>query len=454
MEDHQDDFLKHIKEVLRNHEEDYRQGAWEQFSQQHLQAPVKAARVIPLWKKITAAAAVLAAVLLSVQYFITTPPAGVSPAIVKEDGAQSPSQKNHPATGNSQITLPVPDTQAPLTADRSSGNNPVFSPQEQQKPGTPLTASGQEPVAQNDVLKETPVLPAPPSAGTEVTAGHGQTPTRQKPAPKPFWPNPVAPGNATAGQQPPVRQQNPLFLARESAPSERENSRSKKWSPSVFISPMFGESDVNMGYGVSLGYAVNDKIKISAGVAHNKMTASRDFDVSFPSSNATLNSPAAFSASAARSLVNNDAAVPQQQLEKVNATLSGFDIPIDISYNITNRLYATAGVSGMVVVRDNALYYYKDSENQQISVENNQGILKEDKNIQVIKSSVSDAAPEASGKERTPFLGFYNVSFGYKQKITPKNNVAIEPFLKVPMKNVSDQKLNYTGMGIRLKFDF
>jgi len=449
MEDHQDDFLKHIKEVLRNHEEEYQPGAWEQFSRQHVQAsPAKAGRVVPLWKRIAVAAAVLAGVLLIADYFVTKdsapPPDIAKDTPVEPKNGTAVTDQTVPSSPQSDVALsppPLPGRQLPASGI-------------QQRVTAALQNENNGQLAQNDLLKQPPVFPEPSPVLVETPAPAAQTPEKARPAP--FTPNRVTPPREETPRQPAANPYNQRPLFAHELPEAREDRRSKKWTPSVYISPMFGESDVNMGYGIALGYAVNDKIKISAGVAHNKMTASRDFDVSFTPPNAALNSAAkgALTASAARSLISNQDAVQQPQLERVNATLSGFDIPVDISYNITSRLYATAGVSGMVVVKDNALYYYKDAENQQISVENNQGILQEDKNIQVIKSSVSNSAPEASGKERTPFLGFYNMSLGYKQKITNKNNVAIEPFLKVPMKNISDQRLNYTGMGIRLKFDF
>ncbi|MGJ7031398.1 hypothetical protein [Niabella hirudinis] len=437
MEDHQDDFLKHIKEVLGSHEEAYRQGAWEQFSRQHLQSSSsKRGRVVPLWRRVAIAAALLAGIFLAAYYFM---PGGSNhpPDFVKT--APAPLQNISPDPGqnaSAQHNAPTPSPEEHLPVSRKK-----------QPAAVSFAGNDNRQIAQNDIL---PVSPAPPAAPVRERTENGQTPSN---APAP--PNQVTPGREIT--KPFVnRPHNPTPLFAHELPEAADNKRSKRWTPSVYISPMFGESDVNMGYGIALGYAVNDKIKVSAGIAHNKMTASRDFDVSFSASGAALNgsSGSTFAKSTARSLVSKSAAAPQQQLERVNATLSGFDIPVDISYNFTSRLYATAGVSGMVVVKDNALYYYKDAENQQISVENNQGILKEDKNIQIITSTVSSAAPEASEKERTPFLGFYNLSFGYKQKVTNKNNVAIEPFLKVPMKNVSDQKLNYTGMGIRLKFDF
>ncbi|WP_300601136.1 hypothetical protein [Niabella sp.] len=450
MEDHQDDFLKHIKDVLRDQEEEYRPGAWEQFSRQHLQAaPAKPARIVPLWRRIAVAAAVLAGVFLIANYFITT--GG------KQQGNLANGEHSHP-----EKTAPAPEkaiTSTPSRPDLSATGDP--SPENhglipEKEAGTvissyPVSKQGQ--LAQNDAVKETPELPANPNPSAGAPAG--QEPVKQSPpVDNPPAQRPVQPGRPAPYNAPSHPDNSYSSLAAQFPTPAREREHSKKWTPSLYISPMFGETDVNVGYGISLGYAVNDRIKVSAGVAHNKLTASRDFDVTAPPSNASLSGSGSNALLAARSLVNADAAVSKPQLETVRAAVSGFDIPVDISYNISKNLYASAGVSGLVVVKDNTQYTYVTSTNTRVSVENNEGILQEDKNMRTMEYATSNAAPEASQKERTPFIGFYNLSMGYKQKITSKNNVAIEPFLKVPMKTVSDQKLNYTGMGIRLKFDF
>ena len=52
------------------------------------------------------------------------------------------------------------------------------------------------------------------------------------------------------------------------------------------------------------------------------------------------------------------------------------------------------------------------------------------------------------------YLGFYNFAFGYKTKISKKNAFAIEPFLKLPMREVKTENLRLIGTGVKLKFDF
>ncbi|MCF3107812.1 hypothetical protein LL912_03375 [Niabella sp. CC-SYL272] len=445
MEEHQDDFLKHIKDQLRNHEEEYRPGAWEQFSRQHLQtAPAQPARVVPLWKRIAVAAAVLAGVFLIANYFITTH--NKLPEDLAKGGQPHPEKKGLPS--ENRPTLSRPDL--PLASEPLPQNHGAL-PKDAPGATSTFSAGQQDQIAQQDPLKEISAIPDRPAPPVATPAGQEpakQAPPANNPTVQRSQPGRPAPYHETS------RPGNTFPMAMQPPMPAREHDRSKKWIPSLYISPMFGETDMNVGYGISLGYAVNDRIKVSAGVAHNKLTASRDFDVTAPPSNASLANSGNNALFAARSLVNADAATSQPQLETVRGAVSGFDIPVDISYNISKNLYASAGVSGLVVVKDNTKYTYVTSTNVRVSVENNEGILKEDKNMRVMEYATSDAAPEASQKERTPFIGFYNLSMGYKQRITPKNNVAIEPFLKVPMKSVSDQKLNYTGMGIRLKFDF
>lgn len=47
--------------------------------------------------------------------------------------------------------------------------------------------------------------------------------------------------------------------------------------------------------------------------------------------------------------------------------------------------------------------------------------------------SVSEPVPAAE-LPNDKYLGFYNISFGFKQKISGSKSFAVEPFMKLPMK--------------------
>lgn len=462
-----DDFFDHIKQTLRSHEEDYQEGAWEQFSKKHLQtvAPKKAA-VIPIWKWVASAAAAVIGIVLVATYFSTQKKANNShptdvvttidpknnsnsssdsdktinkdqlPQIAQGNQTDSPATTNaQPFNNNQNNTAGNQLTQTPTVTTPPSGNNPLI-PMAPQAPSNPIVTvpqqNNQAPLEKNSVDNK-PIQELQPAN------------------------NP--PKEAIAQNKPVQPQQNNQPVLAHNIPShagEKNRDESKKWTPSLFVSPMFSEGNVNMGYGVSMGYAVNDKIKVSAGVAYNKLTAARSINSGGnPPAAPTADAPA-FGLASGKMMAGKavSAVSTQPRLDSVSGVLSGFDIPVDITYNVSKKVYASAGVSGMVVTNDATKYTYVTSNNVRVSVENNKGILQEDKSMYYTASNTTSAPPEASAKDRTGFVGFYNFSLGFKQKVTPKNNVAIEPFIKVPMKTVSDQKLNYTGMGLRLKFDF
>jgi hypothetical protein len=71
----------------------------------------------------------------------------------------------------------------------------------------------------------------------------------------------------------------------------------------------------------------------------------------------------------------------------------------------------------------------------------------------IVKEKTTEPQSEAN-IDPDKYIGFYNFSLGYKQKISKKNNIAIEPFLRLPMKTFSKENLNLTNGGLRLKIDF
>jgi hypothetical protein len=71
----------------------------------------------------------------------------------------------------------------------------------------------------------------------------------------------------------------------------------------------------------------------------------------------------------------------------------------------------------------------------------------------MVAEKVSEPAPQ-SEVQQNKYLGFYNFSFGFKQKVSKNNTLSIEPFLKVPMKDIKTENLNLIGTGVKLKFNF
>jgi hypothetical protein len=191
------------------------------------------------------------------------------------------------------------------------------------------------------------------------------------------------------------------------------------------------------------------------GVAHSKMSALKHFTAPAPGGGSGLASASPREPSNALIAAARTASVitPAPYLDSVENLASGIEIPLDLNFKINQHMYVSGGLSGFYVVRNTSKYTYINSQNVRITVESSSGSLKEDKVMALNDYNITNT-PLADTRKQPNLMGFYNLTLGYKQKVSPKNAVALEPFLKLPMKSVSDQRLNYTGMGVRVKLDF
>ncbi len=255
-----------------------------------------------------------------------------------------------------------------------------------------------------------------------------------------------------------------------------------KWQSSLYLSPTYSELGVSMGYGYSIGYAVNNRVKINTGIAYTKISASKNYDKPAASSSivtfgtaqkgainaaATGASASVISASVEPVRPGNTADDPKNQiLEKtfgditmapslnyLEGRISGIDIPFGINYSISKKFYTEAGISGLFILKRGHTANYVENENLRITVFDNDKVV-ENKVVPITNNFSTSNLADPEGTHQSNFMGFYNISMGYKQKISKTNAVSLEPFVKVPMQNSNAQKLNYLGMGVRLKFDF
>ncbi|MCH5597373.1 hypothetical protein [Niabella ginsengisoli] len=451
MTDPNDDIINYIKSALQSHEEPYDEGSWERFAAKHTAIPVRKKPVIALW--VTAAAAVIIGVILFARIFnntnVTDIPVETYDVVIKNNTDTNIENEiineTLPQIDNAQVNPKISDNNQQQLAVTKSIAAPAFNNNAilpAPNPVTPSYQPTQQPIASNaPIIKE----------------------EKQQEKKVDFWRNNVVDNknNVTTTNTPKEKESNILIASTVPKTSDRKQSaeRNSRWQPSLYVSPLFGELGINMGYGVSLGYAINDKIKISSGIAHTKLSASRAFDPTAPAggvANAMASAPVDLAGSKNSLVTYNSSTANSSQirtLQQVDASLSGIDIPVEINYSINKKLYATAGVSALVVINDNKTYTFADSRNVKISVETNKGTLKEDRSVMFNEQSTSNNQPSQVPTENTPLLGFYNISLGYRQKISDKNAVSLEPFIKVPMKNVTQQNLKYMGTGIRLKFD-
>ncbi|MFT3903951.1 MAG: hypothetical protein QM727_12310 [Niabella sp.] len=439
----EDDFLNRVRQVLQDHQEPYEEGAWERFVQHGL--PAAPVRKIPWWRWAAAAAAVVIGTVLLINVFSSKKTGDDNPAT---PGIVKTTPSDSPITGGEVSLSPIETTPGGAVHaevnDIPSGVNPK----------TVLGTYPDLPIAFVPKPRtEEAVTPAVPGNGQDVQSGQPQQQPQN--SQKPFYENRIVDNNgADHKPQTPVMKPDNGAIGREMAQHKPDKSL-KKWQSSVYVSPIFDEVGVNMGYGVSVAYAVNNKISIRSGVAHTKLSATQNYDGNNRPSAGTM----AVASSSSRGLMSAAAyssPATTTTVESAKGTVAGIDIPVELNYNFSKKLYGAAGVSTLIVLNDNRPEYtLAERKNERVALRNSSGEIIEDATQMVnVTYTTTNRLPGVQQTSKDAVLGFYNLSLGYKQKVSKKNSVSIEPFVKIPIKNNTENNLNYTGSGIRLKFDF
>ena len=240
------------------------------------------------------------------------------------------------------------------------------------------------------------------------------------------------------------------LLARDSRANELKGTTkapiNSKWEPGIYVAPAMGnDNKVNMNYGFSLSYNVADNLSISSGIAYSSLSSTSN-----PSTQIGAASDAVASSVPNSSPINSYSS-NSRSLESVNASVRGINIPLELKYNISKKFYTGVGVSALAILNNKQDNNYLVSTGRNITVANTAGVAEQ--KMLIVTERVSETQAQ-SLRVADKYIGFYNFSLGYKQKISKKTDFAIEPFLRLPMKTFSNDNLNLTNGGLRLKIDF
>nr|WP_068890189.1 hypothetical protein [Pedobacter panaciterrae] len=409
MKGSEDELIAHIKESLTGHEEEYVPGSWENFNE--IEAD-KNTKTLWLWRLGSAAAVILiagAAVvfyadrttdLLPVQQVQNKPKETFNPPVKIEEKA----------TKKADLPLDEVKKEQQIAAVRQNTDVTVYTSTEEPVNTVPGISK------ETFIEQSNPVVPVVRVPETKQDIAKTETKkieTERK---------------TTVFQE---------FLNEESRKNQGDavaksaaSRKEDKWEMGLVVSPSFGNTKkLNMGYGVSMGYALTDKISLNSGVSYNEMAALK-------------NLPAP---------VNTAIADESKNLSSIEAKVTGIDIPLELKYRLSKNLYANIGVSAFAVINQKQSNSYIQEKIVERAVNSDAG-LAELKTF-AVNERIVEQAPESEIKDGR-YIGFYNFSFGYKQKISKGKAVSIEPFMKVPMKEVSKENLRLIGTGVRLKLDF
>ncbi|WP_316816739.1 outer membrane beta-barrel protein [Pedobacter nyackensis] len=427
----EDELFAHIKESLAEHEEAYTPGAWERFEKKERK------RTGWIWfAGLSSAAAVL---LIGFTLFYTAD---------KTQDNELPQQVNNNASKQNTDVVKGSET-APLTAIENletkitENRNIVEQRTNSNVPNDPLivvtkpsvtNARAVVPIVQ-PVVSDAPGIPSNPKVNgfgdkKEVIVATSEVVAK-----------------AVANEKDSAKTNKPRsfeeFLDAEvksnSAVAALKSSAKKgdKWEMGLMVAPSMGNSKkLNMGYGLSMDYALSDKISISSGISYNEMAATK----SIGGNNRMMDAPGPPMTMASST----------KNLKSVDANLVGIDIPLGLKYHLSKKFYTNVGVSAFAVLnqKQNNNYVQGGVEYVPTNESNVAG-------FKAVFQEKTVSEPVPTGEIRgDKYLGFYNVSFGFKQQISGSKAFSVEPFMKLPMKEFTKENLYLIGTGVRLKFDF
>lgn len=423
----EDELFAHIKESLTEHEEVYLPGAWERFEKKEKK------RTGWIWfAGLSSAAAVL---LIGFTLFYTAD---------KTQNNELPQQVNTTLPKQNADVVTAPETAPALTATEnlktkiSENRNIVEQRINNNVADNPLIVAA-KPLATIPV-----VIP-----GTSVEQGVVSNTTTKGLGDKKeaIAETSDMVAKTTVKEKDSAKTNKPRsfqeFLDAEvksnSAVAALKSSakKSDKWEMGLMVAPSIGNTKkLNMGYGLSMDYALSDKVSISSGISYNEMAATK----SIGGNNGMMDSPGPPMA-----MVSDT-----KSLKSVDANLVGIDIPLGLKYHLSKKFYTNVGISAFAVLNQKQNNNYVQGGIEYVP--SNESNLAGFKAV-FQEKAVSEPVP--SGEIRgDKYLGFYNVSFGFKQQISGSKAFSVEPFMKLPMKEFTKENLYLIGTGVRLKFDF
>jgi len=428
-----DALIAQIREALMQHEEPYREGAWEKFS-----TPDTARKQRPVLFWIGPLSGIAALLLITAGLYLYS--GNRSKPVFSKDKTQ---------TAGTRPAIGLPPAVAPVQSERQNRISPGTSIGAQGMQASGTKPSGiAETHAQTLVSEIRPDFARPDQALENDPQAAGLA-VAAKPSPTVVVAG--TPKN-TIAQPAPVKEEERKpgieeFLQRESLAAvdrsvkDQKANRPKtedKWEVGVMVAPSISNNNkLNMGYGFNMDYALSGKISLSSGISYNQLAASG------VASSGIEGADYPASAGFARE---------SRTLESVETKVAGIDIPLELKYRFSKSFYANVGVSAFAVISQNQKNSYVEEKLVQSGASLN-GDNKDGFSTIVTTLRTTESAPP-SELSNDKYIGFYNFSLGYRQKIAGSRSISVEPFMKVPMKEVTKENLKLIGTGLRLKFDF
>lgn len=435
--DKHEDLLRQMADKLREHNEPYREGAWEQFA---AKAGWRRPRRVVAGAYWSAAAILVATAVVVLLLNRTSEPEYVVDLDVPSDtvertleNAEGKEYKftdtaNHLVddTGlirlgasNSQTDradlLTVPSGPVELETERYSSNVPPSMPKQVLAVGVSVLEAEVEAIL---VAQDT----AKAAFIDESLVGKGI---------------------AREDLSPPSVAEVQTWYADIETPIERESAmHDNRWDLALVLAPSVTSERFNMSGGLAVSYRVSDKISISSGVSLSEMgvgqhpvgSTRRELASALDSPVSDLNGSSELNA--------GYNALGGTYLASATSRLLAMDIPFDIRYHLTERFYSSIGVSMLAILDEQRTMHYTTT-----TVSNTLSGTQQHRHDFSQKAAYQPIADQRFG-------GFVNFSVGHRVPLSTRVSLSFEPYFKLPMGSLSQQDMNMTQGGLKIVTGF
>lgn len=418
--DKEKDITRLMAETLRQQKLPYKEGSWERFKE--FEASKKSKRA--LWPYFSAVAAT-ALLVVGVMLTVNQPGLPGSGDIAQSKRAVPNVQQEVRQEGVSpDITVEVKGSAKEESTSSRRQYLAYNAPAEKMAP-TRAYSEEQTISSEPEAKQYQYAADSSSPAQTTETEGSASSIVAEKPS--------QSHNAKKAINEMPISRDSYDALARKESTPAFDNGKDSRWSFSVELSPNIKNKEVNLGGGVGVSYALSDRISISSGVSYVALDAQRGPN--------QQDIPQEF---AKTSLSNYNY---NKSLSNINTSLVGLDIPLNVRVQVNQQMYASAGVSVFNVLDESRYNQFEEHVAVLAFTGNNNGSDRPEPVMQTLRTQeLSEEAPY-QGKN---FTGFLNLSVGYQLPVLKKLNLAVEPYIKLPIGTLSEQDMDLSNGGLKI----
>lgn len=383
--------IKEIKDFFSNQEERYEEGTWEEFRIEYEKRYKSRIKLLhPLSIKWKAVAAAAVLLVILMQYF-REDVSERTETIITETVEENFGGRKMPQTG-------LPDDGSSKTERGlvdmlpTIDGKPMRNYLESEHTAQPIIADlkNQE-MAHED--KDTAIKKAVAPNLLEGDRGGGR-----------LMGDPVAPSPAIAG-------------------NEWSNN---KWKFGLELSSSVISEKLNFAAGAVAEFRLTNRISLSAGVTYAKIDAANALP------------PVEVSSSIRKT--------------GVESTIEALDIPLSVIYHVNEALYVSVGLSSFAILDERKSFLYEtEIVSEHVNINPETGA----ESISYVYTTQEYSQPTLENDFR-PYtnMGYLNFSVGRRQNLYRGADLLFEPFLKVPLTDLSKGDIKMTNGGIKLKIMF